>query len=132
MKRRTKNIIIGILLVLALIAIGVFVFMNKANEGLEALSTIKIENVDLSTIDDGAYQGDYKVFPITVEVKVIVANHTISDIIIEKHTNGQGKPAEAIIDQVITSQSLQVDTVSGATYSSKVILKAIENALNRD
>ncbi|GAI95081.1 unnamed protein product, partial [marine sediment metagenome] len=32
--------------------------------------------------------------------------------------------------KVVEAQTLQVDAVSGATYSSKVILKAIENALN--
>ncbi|NOW05431.1 uncharacterized protein with FMN-binding domain [Clostridium beijerinckii] len=30
---------------------------------------------------------------------------------------------------VVKAQSLQVDTISGATNSSKTILKAIENAL---
>ena len=40
-----------------------------------------------------------------------------------------GEKAEEIIYEVINMQSIDVDTVSGATYSSKVILKAIENAL---
>jgi len=31
---------------------------------------------------------------------------------------------------VVEAQTLEVDAISGATYSSKVILKAIENALN--
>jgi len=41
----------------------------------------------------------------------------------------KGKPAEAIVDSVVAAQSLQVDIVSGATLSSKCILKAIEVAL---
>lgn len=36
--------------------------------------------------------------------------------------------AESIPQMVIEAQSLEVNVVSGATYSSKVILKAIENA----
>ncbi len=39
--------------------------------------------------------------------------------------------AEIITDKVIDTQSLQVDAISGATYSSKTILKAIENALKK-
>ncbi len=58
-----------------------------------------------------------------------VENHTITDIDILKHDNGKGKAAEAITSDVIKNQSVQVDVVTGATYSSKVILKAIENAL---
>ena len=46
-----------------------------------------------------------------------------------EHQTGLGGKAEAIIDQVIQNQSLEVDAVSGATTSSKTILKAIENAL---
>ncbi len=45
-----------------------------------------------------------------------------------KHTHGQGGAAEAIPGKVIEAQTLQVDTISSATYSSKVILKAIEQA----
>ena len=47
-----------------------------------------------------------------------------------EHKNGQGTPAEVIPEKVVETQTLEVDIVSGATYSSKVILKAIENALN--
>ena len=46
-----------------------------------------------------------------------------------EHVNGQGSGAERIPATVVEKQTLQIDMVSGATYSSKVILKAIENAL---
>ena len=129
MKKRTKKILIGIAIALVLISISAFVFMSKANAELEQLTNMKIQEINLSDVADGDYQGKYKVFPISVEVKVSVSNHIISDIVIEKHFNGQGKPAEVIVNQVIATQSLQVDSISGATYSSKIILKAIENAL---
>lgn len=47
-----------------------------------------------------------------------------------KHNHGKGASAEIITDKVTEAQSLDVDIVSGATSSSKVILKAIEDALN--
>ncbi|MEA1883434.1 MAG: FMN-binding protein [Thermotogota bacterium] len=53
----------------------------------------------------------------------------IQDIKINKHVNGKGKGAEEITKDVIAQQSLKVDTVTGATYSSIAILKAIEQAL---
>jgi uncharacterized protein with FMN-binding domain len=46
-----------------------------------------------------------------------------------KHVNGKGTAAESIPETVVEKQTLQVDSVSGATYSSKVILLAIETAL---
>ncbi|NCC85175.1 MAG: FMN-binding protein [Clostridia bacterium] len=46
-----------------------------------------------------------------------------------KHVNGMGQAAEALPSQVVEAQTLQVDLVSGASFSSKVILLAIEDAL---
>lgn len=91
---------------------------------------ITISNVDVSKVADGTYTGSYEVLWVAAEVKVTVRNHKIEEIELVNHKNGRGAPAEIIPDKVIESQSLQVDMVSGATSSSKVILKAIENALN--
>jgi uncharacterized protein with FMN-binding domain len=74
--------------------------------------------------------GSYSVFPVSVDVEVEVSNHVITSILITKHDNGQGTPAEVIIDDVILAQSIDVDSISGATYSSKVILLAIKDALS--
>jgi uncharacterized protein with FMN-binding domain len=102
-----------------------------------------IETVDLQKIKDGTYEGEYKNFPVIAvvsikvknhkitEIDIKVKNHKITEIEIIKHREGKGEKAEAIIEDVIRAQSLEVDTISGATRSSKCILKAIENALQR-
>jgi uncharacterized protein with FMN-binding domain len=89
-----------------------------------------INEVDLSKIEDGVYTGSFGAIPVKAEVQVTVSDHKITDIKILKHDNGQGSAAEVLPDKVVEAQSLKVDLISGATYSSKVILKAIENALN--
>jgi uncharacterized protein with FMN-binding domain len=53
------------------------------------------------------------------------------DIQLVKHRNGQGSWAEAMLTKVVDAQSLDVDTVTGATLSSKVILRAIAKALGQ-
>lgn len=95
----------------------------------KTIKEIKIENVDLSTISDGKYTGSCDASYIAAEVSVTVKDHKIIDISLLKHKNERGKPAEVILGKVVEAQSLKVDTISGATNSSKVILKAIENAL---
>lgn len=99
------------------------------NKNLEQLTTTEISDIDLSTIQDGIYEGSYKVLPVSVKLEVTIDNKKITSIDIIDHINGQGKPAEIITDRVIEAQSLDVDIISGATYSSVVILKAIENAM---
>lgn len=127
--KKKRMVLISILVVLIGIALaGVLIFTN-ADANLKQLVNIPISEVDLSKIDDGVYKGSYKSFPIAAEVEVTVKDHAIKQIDLIKHENGQGAKAEIIPDRVVGAQSLKVDTVSGATYSSKVILKAIENAL---
>jgi uncharacterized protein with FMN-binding domain len=94
------------------------------------LDAITINNPDLSIVADGNYRGNSRVGPVRVSLDVTVKNRAISSIEIIKHFNGRGKKAEALIPRIIEAQSLEVDVVSGATGSSKAILKAVENALN--
>lgn len=46
------------------------------------------------------------------------------NIDILEHKNERGKPGEAVINEIVDEQKLDVDTISGATNSSKVIKKS--------
>jgi uncharacterized protein with FMN-binding domain len=93
------------------------------------LDSIVITNPDLQRIADGTYRGNSKVGPVRVTLDVVIKNNTISAIDLIRHFNGRGKAAEAIVPRIIEAQSLEVDVISGATGSSKAILKAVEDAL---
>lgn len=93
------------------------------------VQNMKISDVDLSRVPDGSYTGSSDVTYVSAEVKVTVKDHKITKIDLVKHNNGRGGKAEILPDKVVEKQSLEVDMVSGATASSKVILKSIENAL---
>jgi uncharacterized protein with FMN-binding domain len=102
--------------------------------GCAAIKEAKETQITMSDIegkDNGVYRGEYKINPVQVVVDVEIINGNIKEIRIIEHICGLGKKGEKIIDEVVNSQSLQVDTVTGATVSSKVILKAIENALGK-
>lgn len=90
-----------------------------------------IEGIDVANVTDGEYIGEHSVGYIYTKVRVTVESGQIKDIELLEHGNERGSPAEKIIDKVIDEQSTKVDAVTGATNSSKVILKAIENALNQ-
>ncbi|HQL35817.1 MAG TPA: FMN-binding protein [Bacillota bacterium] len=128
MKSR-RRIVLAAVIVLVAIIIAVFGAKSYIEASLVKLTETSIPDVDLSKIADGVYKGSHKVFPVEAEVRVTIENHKIIGIELVKHFNGQGTAAEVIPDGVTEAQSLKVDIVSGATYSSKVILKAIENAL---
>lgn len=98
---------------------------------LNDIRQLNILTPELSSLTDGDYKGEYTILPVEVEVMVSIKSNLISDIEILKHFNGLGKQAEAIIPLVIDKQSLDVEVISGATVSSKCILKAIENAMTK-
>jgi uncharacterized protein with FMN-binding domain len=127
MKRKTM--IISSIIAIIILVIGIMAVKTYLEANLESLAESTISNVDLSTIEDGVYSGSYRAFPVAAKVEVTVKDQIITEVKLIKHENGQGAPAEIIPGKVVQAQSLDIDTVAGATYSSKVILKAIEAAL---
>ncbi len=126
-RRKLLIFFLGLFVVLIVFAV---VFVNMTQRSLEKLNDTPINMPDLMNIEDGEYTGRYRVFPVMAEVVVKVRDHQITEIVLVEHNHGRGYDGEAIIDTVVEQQSLDVDVISGATYSSKVILLAIEDALS--
>lgn len=124
MKHKKRNIIAAIaaVVVLSLVAL---VFFN-----LPKPLTASNAAFDLSQIADGAYPGSCDNGLVKVGVEVQVQNHEITEVKLLEHDNGLGGAAEAITETVVQRQSVEIDAVSGATMSSKTILKAVEAALS--
>lgn len=99
--------------------------MKKA----EAAREMEIPSPDISSLEDGTRRGVWDAGLVKTEVLVSVEKGRITGIELVRHDTGKGKPAEAIIESIIKAQSLKVDIISGATVSSKTILKAVEQAL---
>lgn len=80
---------------------------------------------------DGIYYGTADGYRGEVTVAVVLQNHTIQNILITQISDDETffNRAKAVADQVIKTQSTDVDLVSGATFSSRGILEAVENAL---
>jgi uncharacterized protein with FMN-binding domain len=96
------------------------------------LAAIQAEMPDLRQKPDGTYRGEYALpkTPVKVILEVRMESARITGIELIKHfCSPIGKKAEKITARIIEKQSLQVDAVSGATGSSKAILKAVEAAL---
>ena len=80
---------------------------------------------------DGTYIGEYDVQYIYAKVKVTVKDEKIKEITLLEHRNERGKSAESILDAIVKKQQVEVDAVTQATNSSRVIMKAVDNALEK-
>ena len=119
------------LIVVLLIGFAGFLGFQKLNRDLEHLKGYSFEIQYPSQWKDGIYIGEANQFPIKVKVEVNIQNQRITKLTLLEHQTGEGQIAETILDHVLDAQSLDVDVITGATYSSILILKAIEDALEK-
>lgn len=137
-KIRIRHII---LIVLGMAVLGsLFAFLADAPVRQE-LKVLTIGNVDFTNLRDGVFVGKYtgtKGHSRDAAVQVTVSGGDITEIrILKGALDGNGNPAKMaggitmadLFEKAVAAQSLQVDTVSGATLTSKAHLKALENAL---
>ena len=102
-----------------------------SNVLVDHANSISVSSPNMENVENGTYIGEYSCTPVHAKVEVTVKNHKFANITILEHDNGLGSSAESITEDIVKNQSLDVDTVSGATVSSKCILKAVETAIER-
>jgi len=107
-----------------------FALAGCASQEMLKVRKMKIQDVDMSSVLDGAHVGSYADSGFEYRVQTVVRDHTITDIIILNNRNTKySKIAEEVVAEIIKEQTPNVDAVSGATMTSKALMKAVENAL---
>lgn len=144
----TKSIMaLGIILLGNLIVIKAT--SNEALVGIEHTDIYVGEEVDYGTVVDeltdgsdlidGIYSGYGTGFQnLSVEVEVEIVDGLISNIMLiedgstsSRHGVDFEAAAVAVADSIINEQSLDVDSVSGTTYTSTGVLEAVTDALEQ-
>ena len=129
-KRKAKAAVLCLLLCFVLASAACSSFADNKYKHVQEM---EISDVDASSLADGEYSGEFGYGKNTYSTRVTVKDRRIEYIEIDVDTKDSNREyvdkAQALTDEVIRTQSLEVDTISGATRSSKSILKAIENAL---
>jgi uncharacterized protein with FMN-binding domain len=130
-KKHRLLLIIGLSFFGLLIVLGAFVgiYAWRFNHGWK---NIAIEDVNLSRVADGTYEGQASNSHDSAQVRVAVQDHRIIDIeIVRVSPSGARDKMEKLVPRIISMQTPNVDIVTGASASSKTFLKAVENALTQ-
>ena len=107
---------------------------NAAKENAEETDTEEESDDSENVYKDGTYTGSSQGFGGTITVQVTLASDEITDIQV---TSAPGEDSaylsqgEGVISSIISAQSTDVDTVSGATFSSTGIINAVVDALGK-
>jgi uncharacterized protein with FMN-binding domain len=125
--------VIALIVVAGLSIAGGIGWSKLMKEHREARS-LPLNGVDFSRLNDGSYHGAYAggMYKWRAnECQVTVSSGKVADIklVVSQDPGSKNTQYEALYDRVIQAQSLQVDTISGATLTSKAYLQAVENAL---
>ena len=127
MKRKKILRICAIAVLAAALAGGLY--LRSIRDYKARVEALAFTDIDLRQVADGTYEGRCATGVVDAGVRVTVKDHILTDIELTEHQNGRGTPAEAILEEMLREQTTDVDAVSGATCSSKVIRKAVEEAL---
>lgn len=131
------------LIIIGIIGAGLGAGLLVSAPGRREVKELVIDSVDFSNLRDGTYRGEYvgtKDHSRDTTVEVTITGGKITAIkIIKGAVDKEGKALELtkgltvedLYHNVLQEYSLDVDVISGATLTSKVHLKALENALKK-
>lgn len=108
--------------------------MQDSSQSSSQSSTASSKSTN-SKYKDGTYKGSGTGFRgHTTTVSVVVKNGRISDVTTLSYGDDEKfyrRASSTVINEIIDEQSTAVDAVSGATFSSRGIMEAVENALSK-
>ncbi len=126
---KKKVALFAVMILLLIDLVWGIIYLKSVADYKQAVKETTYEDIHISDIPDGVYVGEYDVDFIYAKVEVTVQNGEITNINILEHRHERGKTAEVITGRIVDEQKIDVDAISGATNSSTVIKKAVENAL---
>lgn len=101
---------------------------------VEAYNAALTEQDVASSYNDGTYEGAGMGFGGEITVSVTVADGKVAEITVlsaDGEDPAYYDQALAVLDEIVSAQSTEVDTVSGATFSSTGLIEAAVDALGK-
>lgn len=133
---RKKTLKIGHKTVLIITAAAVLIgllFITVNFISLNKIRNMTINEPDLKVLENGKYIGQAEVAGFSYVVEVIMTDNRIDRIkVLKNSNNAYARWAEGVIHKIIREQSLQVDAITGATTTSKALMKAVSNSLQKE
>ena len=114
-------------IIIGLVAIAGLAFIGDTLSR-RSIKNASIKSMDFSRLPDGVYDGEYRRGRFSSKVRVTVVSGRVAKIDVLQDMQYQSEVTQKAVDAVLEAQSLQVDTVSGATVTTRAFLKAVENA----
>lgn len=130
---RLTMLITGVIALVVLVAAGGIGWTLLSREHEEA-ANVPLDLADFSHLQDGTFTGEYEggmyKWRASTCRLTVKDGKVVSIELLESDDPGQeNTDVKILYDRVVSAQSLQVDTISGASLTSKAYLAAVQDAL---
>lgn len=135
--KRYRNFIlraVNLLLVAVLLVQYQHIAVARAATVLQAEKAEEEQQAEEEGYKDGVYEGTGLGFGDDITVSVTIQDGQMTDITVVS-ADGEDKPyyrqAIAVLDEMLTAQSAEVDAVAGATLTAEGLIEAVADALGK-
>ncbi len=133
-KSKGKGCLIALMIVLVILLAGGGIGWSFLSKEHREASSLPLNAVDFAKLNDGSYHGVYEGGMYRwrrneCDVTVAGGRVTAIQLVGSQDPGAENTTVEVLYERVIKAQSLQVDTISSATLTSKAYLQCVENAL---
>lgn len=112
---------------------GQHVSARENKESIVDMEDVEVNNNRGKEYIDGVYHGEADGYRPGLQVAVTIENGLIANVEVVNHNEHKerfyGPPIEQIPEAIVEAQSIDVDSVSGSTYTSQGIKNAVDKAL---
>jgi uncharacterized protein with FMN-binding domain len=115
-------VIVGVVIVL-LVTMAWALYMPALNRAADA---IVLQSPIISYRYPGTYEGSATCLHVVARVRVTVSATGVSSVELLERPFGN---MDLLVDRIVTAGGVPVDVITGATVSSKVVMKAVDDAL---
>lgn len=120
--------ILAVVAILCLMAGGYLISRRKAR--VAEAAKLPFYNVQLEELADGDYFGKTYTSFLHLQLKVIIENHKIKDIVVLEAEGLDSETAKPILQEMIAQNSVVVSAIKGAELGSLVYISCVDGALH--
>ncbi len=120
--------ILAVVAILCLMAGGYLISRRKAR--VAEAAKLPFYNVQLEDLADGDYFGKTYTSFLHLQLKVIIENHKIKDILVLEAEGLDSETAKPILQEMISQNSVVVPAIKGAELGSLVYISCVDGALH--
>lgn len=122
-----------VIIITAVIFISTGIYIAMTTRMLNTYRSMVIQDTDLSGLSDGIYRGEALCGSFTYEAEAEVNGQRIVHLKMTRNRTSQfARYAEGVLPKILRQQNANVDAITGATTTSKCLMKAVETTLRSD